>query len=95
MPLGIQKQQLYLLLKLKVWQRLYCIFFSRVGIPEEIVTDRGSQFTSQMMDEVRRIMSVEHLPTTPYHAMANGLVEKFNGTLKSMLKKMCAEQPKD
>ncbi|XP_064078437.1 uncharacterized protein LOC135195855 [Macrobrachium nipponense] len=25
--------------------------------------------------------------------MANGLVEKFNGTLKSMIKKMCAEQP--
>ncbi|XP_064078438.1 uncharacterized protein LOC135195856 [Macrobrachium nipponense] len=27
-------------------------FFSRVGIPEEMVTDRGSQFTSQMMDEL-------------------------------------------
>ncbi|XP_068245278.1 uncharacterized protein [Palaemon carinicauda] len=68
-------------------------FFSRVGIPEEMVTDRGSQFTSQMMDEVRGLLSIKHLPTTPYHAMANGLVEKFNGTLKSMIKKMCAEQP--
>ena len=67
--------------------------FSRVGIPEEIITDRGSQFTSQMMDEVRGLLSIKHLPTTPYHAMANGLVEKFNGTLKSMLKKMCAEEP--
>ncbi|XP_066990457.1 uncharacterized protein [Macrobrachium rosenbergii] len=27
-------------------------FFSRVGVPEEMVTDRGSQFTSQMMDEM-------------------------------------------
>ena len=26
--------------------------------------------------------------------MGNGLVEKFNGTLKSMLKKMCIEQPR-
>ncbi|XP_066968303.1 uncharacterized protein [Macrobrachium rosenbergii] len=68
-------------------------FFSRVGVLEEMVTDRGSQFTSQMMDEVRGLLSIKHLPTTPYHAMVNGLVEKFNGTLKSMIKKMCAEQP--
>ena len=68
--------------------------FSRLGVPEEIVTDRGSQFTSDMMNEVRRLLSIKHLPTTPYHAMGNGLVEKFNGTLKSMLKKMCIEQPK-
>lgn len=27
--------------------------------------------------------------------MCNGLVEKFNGTLKQMLKRMCAERPKD
>ena len=27
--------------------------------------------------------------------MCNGLVERFNGTLKSMLKKMCYERPKD
>ena len=27
--------------------------------------------------------------------MCNGLVERFNETLKSMLKKMCIERPKD
>lgn len=69
--------------------------FSRVGIPEELVSDRGAQFTSQMMVEVRRLLSIQHLPTTPYHAMGNGLVERYNGVLKSMLKKMCAEQPRE
>ena len=68
--------------------------FSRVGIPEEIASDRGSQFTASMMKEVRRLLSIKHLPTTPYHAMGNGLVEKFNGTLNSVLKKMCIEQPR-
>lgn len=68
--------------------------YSRVGVAEEIVSDRGSQFTSNMMKEVRRLLSIQHLPTTPYHAMGNGLVEKFNKTLKMMLKKMCVEQPK-
>nr|XP_045588677.1 uncharacterized protein LOC123750621 [Procambarus clarkii] len=33
--------------------------------------------------------------TTPYHAMGNGLVERFNDTLKRMLRKMLIEQPKE
>ena len=31
--------------------------------------------------------------TSPYHTACNELVEKFNGTLKQMLKKLCHEQP--
>ena len=68
--------------------------FSRVGIPEEILTDLGTQFVSDCMKEVNRLLSIRHLTTTPYHPMCNGLVEKFNGTLKAMLKKLCSEQPK-
>ena len=33
--------------------------------------------------------------TTPYHPQCNRLVERFNGTLKEMLKKMCTDKPKD
>ncbi|CAM1295897.1 Uncharacterised protein r2_g521 [Pycnogonum litorale] len=69
--------------------------FSRVGIPHEIVSDRGSQFVSDMMKEFMRLLSLKHIKTTPYHAMANGLVEKWNGTLKCMLKRMSCERPKD
>ncbi|XP_064469691.1 uncharacterized protein LOC135384419 [Ornithodoros turicata] len=69
--------------------------FSRVGVPREVLSDRGSNFTSEMMREVDRLLSVKHLTTTPYHPIANGLVEKFNGTFKQMLRRMCAERPKD
>ncbi len=69
--------------------------FSRLGIPEEILTDRGSQFTSEVMHEVSRLLSLRQLTTTPYHPMCNGLVERFNGTLKLMLKRMANERPKD
>ena len=68
--------------------------FSRLGIPEEILSDLGTQFISECMEEVNRLLSIRHLTTTPYHPMCNGLVGKFNGTLKSMLKKLCAEQPR-
>ena len=69
--------------------------FSRVGIPTEVLTDQGSQFTAKLMKEVSRLLSVKQLTTTPYHPQCNGLVERFNGTLKVMLKRMCAERPKD
>ena len=33
--------------------------------------------------------------TTPYHAMANGITENFNKTIKNLLKKVAAERSKD
>ena len=69
--------------------------FSRVGFPRQILSDRGTQFTSAMMDELLRLLSVEGLRTTPYHPQCNGLCERFNGTLKKMLRRMTAEQPKE
>ncbi|XP_038057353.1 uncharacterized protein LOC119728962 [Patiria miniata] len=69
--------------------------FCRVGIPDEILTDRGSQFTSGVMKEVGRLLSIKQLVTSPYHPICNGLVERFNGTLKTMLKRMCSEKPND
>ena len=72
-----------------------CKIYSRVGIPEEILSDQGAQFMSKVMAEVSRLLSVTHLTSTPYHPQCNGLCEKFNGTLKHMLKKLCAEKPKD
>ena len=71
--------------------------FSRVGIPDEMLTDCGSQFTAKVMKEVSRLLSLHQSTTTPYHPMCNGLVERFHATMKQkqMLRRMCAERPKD
>ena len=69
--------------------------FSRIGVPQEILSDRGSQFTSGLFAEVTKLLSLRQLFTTPYHPAGNGLVERFNGTLKTMLRRMCAEKPTD
>ena len=69
--------------------------FTRLGIPREVLSDNGSQFTSEMMQETHRLMSIRPLFTTPYHPQGNGLCEKMNGTLKKMLRRSTAEQPRD
>jgi transposase InsO family protein len=62
--------------------------WARSGIPREVLSDRGSQFTSKTMKEVHRLLAVEGKTTTPYHAQCNGRVERFNATLKSMISKL-------
>ena len=52
------------------------------------------QFVSDCMKEVTRFLSIKQITTTPYHPMCNGLTEKFNGTMKLMLKRLCSEQPR-
>ena len=68
--------------------------YSRIGIPEEILSNMGTQFVSECLEEVSRLLSIRRLTLSPYHPMCNRLVEKFNGMLKMMLKRLCSEQPR-
>ena len=69
--------------------------FSHIGFPRELTSDNGTQFTSQMFEEFLQLLGTEHRRTPPYHAQSNGLVERFNGTLKNMLRKLTTERPRD
>ena len=69
--------------------------FSRVGIPREILTDQGTNFTSQLLAELYRLLNVHSIRTTPYHPQTDGLVERFNQTLKAMLRRTVTEEGKD
>ncbi|XP_049511412.1 uncharacterized protein LOC125939922 [Dermacentor silvarum] len=68
--------------------------FSRIGFPHQILCDQASCFTSDLMKEVNDLLAIKHLSSTPYHPICNGLVERFNGTLKQMLRKLSQEEPK-
>ena len=39
----------------------------RLGIPEGVLSDQGTQFVSSCMQEVSRLLSINRLNTTPYH----------------------------
>ncbi|KAJ1159544.1 hypothetical protein NDU88_000051 [Pleurodeles waltl] len=59
--------------------------FSRVGFPKEVVSDRGSNFMSAYLKAMWKECGVTYKFTTPYHPQTNGLVERFNKTLKGMI----------
>lgn len=68
--------------------------WTRLGIPDEVITDQGSQFSGKLMEDVNNFLQIKHRVSTPFHPQSNGLVERFNFCLKSMMKRMSQEQPK-
>ncbi len=68
---------------------------SRVGIPAEILTDQGTPFMSRLMADLCRLLRVKQLRTTVYQPQTDGLVKRFNQTLKQMLRRVVAEDKRD
>ena len=71
------------------------MIFSRVGIPRELISDRGTQFTSELMGHVHKLVGIKPIFTTPYHPMMNGKLERQHAVLKSVLRKLCMDKPND
>ena len=65
------------------------------GCPDRILTDRGGQFIGDLAKSLYRYLRCRKQSTTSYHPQANGLCERFNGTLVQGLKTMAADHPKD
>ena len=61
------------------------------GVPKAITTDRGSQFTSTLWEQLCNTWGIEVHLTTSYHPEANGLVERFHRRLKESLMAQCGE----
>ena len=58
---------------------------ARYGVPREIVSDRGPQFTSQIWSTMAQMQGAKAHTTTAYHPQANGLVERLHQQLKASL----------
>lgn len=64
----------------------------RHGFPEVIVTDRGANYTSNMVKELLASLDCRHAKTSAYHPQTNGLCKKVNGILCTSLKNYVDEQ---
>uniref|UniRef100_A0A3P9JTM2 Gypsy retrotransposon integrase-like protein 1 n=1 Tax=Oryzias latipes TaxID=8090 RepID=A0A3P9JTM2_ORYLA len=58
--------------------------FTRYGVPKELISDRGPQFTGREMKNFCGCWGVNHKFTTSYHPQAN-LTERSNRTIKTMI----------
>ena len=50
-----------------------CKLFASYGLPEQIVTDNGPQFTSDEFSHFLKQNGVKHIRCSPYHPASNGM----------------------
>jgi len=68
---------------------------ARHGAPEQLLSDRGKSFLSDVLKEVNEFLGVRKINTTAYHPQTDGLVERFNGTLENLLAKFVSDRQDD
>lgn len=68
-----------------VARAFYSNWISRFGTPCRLVTDRGSQFGSEVFQTLSRICGIKLQHTTAYHPQANGKVERLHRSLKAAI----------
>jgi hypothetical protein len=61
--------------------------FVRYGLPREVITDGGSQFTAHRITTTLENYHIKHRVTSPYHPQENGQVESTNKVLEAILTK--------
>ena len=57
------------------------------GVPEALLSDRGTNLLSYLMKDLCKMLGITKLNTTASHPQCDGAVERFNRTLKTMLRK--------
>ena len=59
--------------------------FATHGLPEQVVSDNGPQFTSQAFEQFMKLNGIRHLRCSPYHSSSNCLAERFVRTFKESM----------
>ena len=66
-------------------------FVSRFGVPSRIHSDQGGCFMGELLTKTCELLGVEKSAITSYHPQGNGVVERMNRTILSMLAKYLDE----
>ena len=70
-------------------------FFTLFGLPKEIQSDQGSNFTSGLFQQVVYELDVKQILSSAYHPESQGALERFHSTMKEMIRTFCYDNQKD
>jgi hypothetical protein len=74
---------------------LFSGWIGHYGVPDQLTSDRGAQFTSEVWAALCRRLGISHIMTTAYHPKSNGMVERFHRQLKEALRACLAATAAD
>ena len=66
-------------------------FFTFVGLPASLQSDQGSNFMSNIMQQVLYQLGIKQYKSSAYHPESQGAIERFHQTLKNLMRAYCFE----
>jgi hypothetical protein len=74
-----------------IYEQIIC----RHGVPQEILSDRGTSFINKIVDELCQKYQTKHRLTSAYRPQTNGMVERFNRTIGECIAKLVQDDNKE
>lgn len=74
---------------------LYEEVICRHGCPHVLISDNGRPFVSELIKISCMQFGIRHKTISPYHSQSNGLVERFNRTIDTILKRRSIDEKKN
>ena len=62
---------------------------TRFGFPRILMSDQGTHFINNTIEEMLEDFKIHHQKSTPYHPQDNGTMEVFNKILENSLTNIC------
>ncbi|KAF8641404.1 hypothetical protein AX16_009988 [Volvariella volvacea WC 439] len=69
--------------------------YQRFGLPQKIISDRGTQFMAQIFREWQKLMQTEMALSMAYHPQTDGETEQANQEIEMYLRIYCGNYPKE
>lgn len=67
--------------------------FSRFGLPDKIISDRGPQFAARTFKDLLRLLKIDLALSTAFHPQTDGGTERVNQEIEAYLATYCTANP--
>ncbi|KAK3523589.1 hypothetical protein QTP70_002721 [Hemibagrus guttatus] len=93
-PAGCPTTKVFMLLQFRhqTAEAMFQHVFRNFGLPEDIVSDRGPQFTSRVWGALCAQLGMGISLSSGYHPQSNGQAERFNQEIGRFLRSYCSRE---